>query len=399
MSPLPLFRDTDFRRLLSGAAFNQQGMTGEHVIIGLLVLQLTDSTAWVGITLAVYFLPFFVFGMLSGAVADWIDRRALLRGIELAIIINLLLFALCLWLDFVAMWLLISFTLVSGTLRAMHQPVRISYAYDIVGPQHTVAGIGMTNLAGRCGQLFGALTAGAIMHRFDAPTALIVVAAGHGVAFLLFSRLKEAGGAAAKTRAPIRQNLREYGSELRNNRILLMLLGATASIELFGFSFATTLPELAVSRSNLGADGLGLMHAARASGGIAAGLAFSMAGALQRRGRAFLCVIICFGSSLMLLSLDSPLLPTLAAIFLVTAMATSSDILTQSMMQLSVANHLRGRAMGVWVLAIGVAPLGHLQMGAFSEWAGVNTALLANGAALIIVGLLMAVAVPALRRL
>ena len=31
------------------------------------------------------------------------------------------------------------------------------------------------------------------------------------------------------------------------------------------------------------------------------------------------------------------------------------DILTQSLMQLSVSNHLRGRIMGVWVFAIGTA--------------------------------------------
>lgn len=399
MIPLPLLRDVDFRRLLAGAAFNQQGMTGEHVVIGLLVLRLTDSTAWVGITLAIYFLPFFVFGMLSGVVADWIDRRKLLRGIECAIIVNLLLFALCLTFDLTALWLLIAFTLVSGSLRAMHQPVRASYAYDIAGPQQVTAAIGLVNLGSRCGQLFGALAAGAIMHRYGAPAALLTVAAGHGIAFLLFSGFRTAGAAAVTLRVPIRQNLREYAAELGNNRVLLMLLAVTASIEIFGFSFATTLPELAVMRSTLGADGLGLMHAARASGGIAAGLAFSLVGAIQHRGIIFLCVIVAFGSCLMLLSIESPLILTLLAIFLVTSMATSSDILTQSMMQLSVANHLRGRAMGVWVLAIGAAPLGHLQMGAFAEWAGVGNALLANGAALVATGLVMALAVPALRRL
>lgn len=399
MIRLPLLRDADFRRLLAGAAFNQQGMTGEHVITGLLVLRLTDSTAWVGITLAVYFLPFFVFGMLSGVVADWIDRQKLLRGIEIALIANLLLYALCLILDFTALWLLIGFTLISGSLRAMHQPVRAGYAYDIAGPLQVTAAIGLVNLGSRSGQLVGALAAGAIMHRYGAPMALLAVAAGHGIAFVLFSGFRTAGAAAEIVRAPIRQNLREYAAELGSNRILLMLLAATASIEIFGFSFATTLPELAVIRSTLGADGLGLMHAARASGGIAAGLVFSLAGAIQHRGIIFMCAVVTFGGCLMLLAYDSPLLVTLLVIFMVASMATSTDILTQSMMQLSVANHLRGRAMGVWVLAIGAAPLGHLQMGAFAEWAGVGNALLINGAALAATGLVMVVAVPALRRL
>ena len=79
--------------------------------------------------------------------------------------------------------------------------------------------------------------------------------------------------------------------------------------------------------------------------------------------------------------------------------ATASDVLTQSMVQLSVPNHLRGRAMGAWTLAIGSAPLGHLEMGALIVWLGLGGALMTNGAALIIVALLTTVLVPRLRKL
>ena len=42
----------------------------------------------------------------------------------------------------------------------------------------------------------------------------------------------------------------------------------------------------------------------------------------------------------------------LLALLLVAVLATCSDVLTQSMMQLSVPNKLRGRAMGSWILAV-----------------------------------------------
>ena len=66
----PAFRDADFRRLSGGVAFNSAGMSGEHVVLGILVFQATQSTAWVGITLALYNVPMLIFGLLSGAVAD-----------------------------------------------------------------------------------------------------------------------------------------------------------------------------------------------------------------------------------------------------------------------------------------------------------------------------------------
>ena len=89
----------------------------------------------------------------------------------------------------------------------------------------------------------------------------------------------------------------------------------------------------------------------------------------------------------------------LAALVMVACMATASDVLTQSMVQLSVPNELRGRAMGTWSLAIGPAPLGHLIMGALAVAIGVGGALAVNGAALIAVGLLAALMAPGLRKL
>ncbi len=399
MINIPAFAIADYRKLWAGSAFNQQGMSGEQVVLGLLVFQFTQSTAWVGVMLAVYFLPFFVFGIVSGAVADRLDRRALLRRVEALIIINMVVFAAVLALDLAALWVIIVFTLITGGLRALHQPARLSYAYDIIGGDKIVSGLGLLNLGSRTGQLIGALAAGAVMARYGGAAAFLVLASGHGLAFIFFLRLRTVGKAAVTDRVPLRQNIREYVVELRANHLLLMLVAVTAAVEIFGFSFATALPELASTRLNLGADGLGTLHAARAVGGMIAGLGLTFMGALQRRGLAYLGVIFSFGASLMLLSADSPLLATLAVVALVAGAAAASDILTQSMIQLAVPNALRGRAMGVWVLAIGFGPLGHLEMGGLAELLGLGTALFANGAALLAVGVIVNIFVPRLRQL
>lgn len=399
MIGIPALQDPDYRRLWVGAACNQQGMIGEHVVLGLLVYRLTGSTVWVGVMLAVYFTPLFVFGMLSGAVADWIDRRALLRRIEFAIVCNQTGYAALLWFGFDQVWLIVAFTLLTGSLRALHQPVRASYAYDIVGGDQVVAGLGLLNLGSRCGQLVGALLAGWIMQRWGAPTALLGLAAGHTIGLGCFLRLRSPGQAAVQEHAPIIQNVREYAAELRRNGTLMMLVFVTATVEIFGFSFSTALPELATGRLGIGAEGLGFLQAARASGGIVAGLVMTFMVRLQRPGLAYLGVILGFGTSLLLLSADSPAAATVAAVVFVAIMATVSDILTQSMMQLSVPNALRGRAMGVWVLAVGFAPVGHLLMGTMALWLGLAGALAVNGTVLLAVGLLLAVAAPRLRGL
>ncbi len=396
----PAFRIADYRRLWGGAALNHLGMSGEMVILGLLVFRLTGSSAWVGISLALYFLPLLIFGLLSGAIADWMDRRVLLRRVELAIISNLLVFASLLALGLEQLWLVLLFTLLSGSLRALHQPLRASYAYDIVGGDRVVASLGLLSLGGRCGQLVGALLSGWVMEQAGSAVAILVLVFTHSLAYSLFRRMRSQGQAASTRREPLLRTLQGYLLELRGNRTLMMLVLVTAAVEVFGFSFSTALPELATERFGWGAQGLGLMHAARAVGGMTASLTLSaLGGHISRRGLAYLGVIFAFGAALLLLATAGQFVLALAAMLLVAAMAAASDVLTQSMVQLSVENHLRGRAMGAWTLAIGSAPLGHLEMAVLATALGVEGALAANGAALVLVGLITTLAVPRLRRL
>ena len=323
----PAIRDRDYRRLFAGAAFHQQGMAGEQVVLGLLVIQLMGSSAWVGYTLAAYFTPFFVFGLVSGAITDWTDRRTLLRRIEIAAAATLAVFAIMLALGIVSIWLILAYCVCAGSLRAMHQPVRASYAYDLVGQDNLVSAMGLLNLGSRCGQLAGALVAGYVTENVGAAAAVWCLAGGHLTAFFVFRSLREAGVAAVKEHVPIRQNIREYIQELKVNRVLLMLLIVTAAAEVFGFSFATAFPEIVTGRLELGAEGLGLLQASRASAGVVAGIAFATLGARNRAGIIYLLTIAAFGAGLVCLAQASTLVTVLAAMFLASicaATATSS---------------------------------------------------------------------------
>ncbi len=395
----PAAGNRDFRLLVAAATCNYMGYGGEQVVIGLLVFRITGSSAWVGVALALYFLPLFIFGMAAGAIADWMDRRKLLRIIEAVIGINLVVFAVLAALEAVAIWQVLLMTFVSGSARAVYLPVRQSYAYDIVGAEQIVAGLGLLTIGMRAGQLLGALVAGSVMQRLGTDVALFVLATFHGITFLIVSRLRSIPTEAHTNPVPILENLREYLQEMRHNRTLSMLIAVTASVEVLGFSFATILPELATERLGVGAEGLGIMHAIRAAGGFAAGLALAGAVSIRRRGLAYLGVIYAFGLALIALAASPNFATILVAVLAVAALAAASDVLTQSMMQLSVPDRLRGRAMGAWVFAIGSAPLGHLEMGALAASVGVGTALGLNGAALIIIGILTTIVAPRLRNL
>jgi hypothetical protein len=110
-------------------------------------------------------------------------------------------------------------------------------------------------------------------------------------------------------------------------------------------------------------------------------------------------VIFLFGFGLLAVSVSHHFGLAMAALFLVSGMAMASDILTQSMLQLSVPNALRGRAMGAWSLAIGISPVGQMEMGFLIGWLGLGAAFAINGSALIAIALVVAITVPSLRKL
>jgi MFS family permease len=210
---------------------------------------------------------------------------------------------------------------------------------------------------------------------------------------------RSAGDSAPVLRTAVLANLREYTLEIGRNRTLATLIVLTAAVEVLGFSHLSALPILA--RDELGGDGgtLGLLSAVSAAGGIVGIVLFSAVGDRLPRGPAFLGVLCLFGVSIMLLGASNTLVFAIAALIAVSALAALSDVLSQSLVQLSVPNEMRGRAVGSWMLAIGMAPGGHLQIGALASGLGVSAALFINGAGLLILALACGAGVGRVRRL
>jgi hypothetical protein len=183
--------------------------------------------------------------------------------------------------------------------------------------------------------------------------------------------------------------------------MLLVLMILTAAAEVLGFSHQALLPSLARDVLHTGPEGLGALNAARSLGGML-GLAAAMRGAVRSSGALFLLVVAAFGISVAALGL-APYVVGFGGVLLVLTAANAggalADLLAQSLLQLGVPAHLRGRAGGAWVVAIGLAPLGQLQIGALASLFGVSVAFGASGLALLALAGATAFLAPRLRRL
>ena len=359
-----------------------------------------QSSSWVGIAFALYYLPNIVFGIIGGGIADRFPRRGLLQSLDFGAAGLIILFSVLFVYQTPQAPLVLALTLVLGSLRAIKNPVRLALAYDFAGRQQATRALSGISVASRIGMLIGAIAIGVLIDRFGVAVALILMALMHTAAAGALTGIRSKKSTCLLLITPLcGKNLSDYVREFRVNQVLLMLVLVTAGIELFGTSYTSALPELATSRLALRADGLGLMHAAQASGGLLIGLLLFAVSPQKRRTRIYGICVLLLGISIITLGHVADIPTVLLTLAVVSAMISAWDILTQSMMQSCVPDHLRGRSMGAWMFAIGSSPLGQLEMGFLVTAIGIGPALYLNGFGVLLVILIAFTATPVLRKL
>ena len=371
-------------KLAANGGTNGISVGADYVLVGWLALQVAESTTWVGGGFALYHVPGLLLGMPAGSLADRVNRHRLVRGLELVGVLILITFAMLLAAGHWNIAVVYGLTVALGSLRAIHHPTRLAYTYDIAGPKRVIPAISALNFSSHLGYIVGAAASGLIAERFGVHHALLAMALAHLIAWSCLSGASPPV-AAVHDPSPILDNLRDYAREITRNRLLAALVIVTAGIEVFGTSLYTTLPELAQLRLEVGADGLGgLVAISQAGGLIAASILFVMPAHTDAKPL-WLISIACLGLAVVALGAAPNMVTCAIALGAAAAAISAWDILTQSMMQLSVPDRLRGRAMGAWMFAIGSAPFGHLQMGFVVAWLGLDLALYLNGFMVLVV--------------
>jgi predicted MFS family arabinose efflux permease len=195
------------------------------------------------------------------------------------------------------------------------------------------------------------------------------------------------------------QNVLTYVQVLQTNGDMRVLMLSTAAAEMLGFSHQVMLPILARDVLHVGAAGLGVLTAFRFLGGVLGVGLLTALGEVPHRGRLLLVVLSLFGAGQVLLSQAPYFWLAVACVTFINVMASATDILHHTLLQLSVANEQRGRAMGSWIVATGTGPIGHLQIGYLASLTSASFALLIHGIALTLLPVGIALLLPRLRRL
>jgi MFS family permease len=334
-----------------------------------------------------------------GALADRLDRRLLMRLSVLGMALSSLAVACLLFTHRLHVWQLLVYTGILGTLQAFDMTARQVYVYDTLGATRVAQGIALISLAQRLGSAGGALVAGAVYQWWGGAASFLTMSLSYGAGLGALYALRHAGVAAPRFREPFWHNLRAYMHALRTNQVLRSLMVSTATAEVLGFSHQVMLPILAKDVLQVGAAGLGILTAFRFIGGTLGVALLTSLGIIRRQGILLLVMLALFGVGEILLGYASHFWLAVACVIGINVMAAATDVLHQTLLQFSVSNEQRGRAMGAWVVGVGTAPVGQLEIGHLASLTSAQTALSLNGLGLIILTAVLAIGLPRLRRL
>lgn len=393
------FRFRDFRLFWASTFFYSLGTGMEHVAVGWLVFDITGSAFIVGVAAAARMAPLFFLGILSGAMADWLERRLFLLFSALSAVAVAGIMAGVLLTGEPPIWAVVVLVAAGGCMLAFTLTTRNAYTYDIVGPEHALNGLSLNQMAMQAGGIGGAIISGALIELVGPGWQYLAVGASYLGSALVLLVIGRSTRTAQPLREPVLQNLVGYVRFLRENRLIFILMCLTSITEVLGFTHMTLLPVFAKEVLHVGPAGLGYLTAVRQAGGLLGLALLANLRDYRRKGLLMFIIATGFGVGLMAFSVSAALVYFIIILAAVNACAMAVDTLYKTLMQSNVPDEQRGRAMGSWVLSIGAAPVGHLGVGGLATALGAQGALLVNGAVLAGISLVAAIGLPKIRRL
>jgi MFS family permease len=374
------FKAAPFRWLLSASVATSIATGTERTATSWLVLEAGGDALAVGLVLAARMLPPLLFGLAAGTVADRVQRSRQLAVVSGAGVPLMALLAALAATGRVQLWQLIAVSFALGCMTVFDMTARQTLAVDSVPRELASNGVALNALAGRLSVAIGAFVAGVVISATGVPSCYGAAATMYTLGAVLVWRVKPRETRHTHyAKVSFARAMADAARLVVDVPAVRTLCFAAVACEIFAFSHPAAVPVIAKDVLDSGAEGLGVLNASIAVGGALGVLLLALLPPRIRREPVLGLVFVTYGAALLALA-SARSLPTAAtALLVIGACAASFDALQQSLMQLSVPDDQRGRAMGLWMFAIGSAPLGLIETGILVTAVGAPAAMLLNG--------------------
>ena len=338
--------------------------------------RLSDSARLVQLTGVALWVPLLFGGVLGGMISDRFDRRRTVVTQFLVLIPLAAAMGVAAITEVLRLWMVYPFLVVVGIGWVFDMTSRRAIVYDLVGAERLDNAMALESLSSASGLAIGTLIGGAAIQGVGVGAAYLCLSVLATVALLSFLRVPRVERTTLRTtEAPLQAFLAGFRL-LRTERALVSVLGVTAVVNFFYFSFSP-LVQVIASDFGVAAFLTGLL-AAMLGVGMMVGSATVARQQPRRRGLVYvtgatLAMVVLTGFAL------SPFYAGSMACLLVSATGMGLFGSTQgTLVMTSVGPELRGRALGLLSMAIGTLPLGMIALGELAEIIGARWAIVTS---------------------
>jgi MFS family permease len=363
-----------YRIYIGGQSLANTGTWMQSIAQDWLIFDLTHSSAAVGITMALQFLPILVLGLHTGVVADRLSKRRILLTTQMLNAAATAALAVITIAGAAHPADVYAFAFLSGLIFAFDAPTRQAFVTEVVPPGRLRAAIALNAAVFQATRLIG-----------PAIASVLIVSVGTGWVFavnaacyigpligLLRLRPSDLTPAPAASREP--GALRTAARYLRARPEVMRTILLVGVLGTFGLNFPIVLTAMARTAFHGNASTYGLFNIVLAIGSAAGAL---LAGAATHpRPRTIVLWAAAFG----LFQAAAAIAPDMAVFLPLLCGMGFGNLAFQSManasVQLAVDPELRGRVMGLYMLVfIGGTPIGAPVVGALTNQLGARAGM------------------------
>lgn len=375
--PFRALRHPDFSRFAAGQTVSLIGTWMQSIAQGWLVLELTGSALAVGLVTTLNTLPILLFTLYGGLVADRVDKRRFIMGLQSVMLLEATALAVLALSGHITVGWVYGLATVHGLATAFEVPARQAFLVELVPHDDLMSAAALNSTIYNLARVIGPSIAGVIL-AVSSPGVCFALNAVSYLAVLVSLRriVHRQLPRAVTTKPSIFTGVRFIAAQpLLKSLTLQMVL-----MSVFAVSFIPILPVFVREALGSGASAYGTLTSALGVGAASGAIIVGWLGRRVPRARMANAGSMALAISLLLFSQLGSLTPALLCIALAGAAMATNGISTATSLQLAAPAHLRGQVMAVYsFVVLGLAPFGAFQAGWLAEHFGSPYAILVSG--------------------
>jgi MFS family permease len=362
------------------------------------VYSVSGSAFHLGLIGIVQFIPALILTLVGGAVADSYDRRRIINGAQVVLLVAGTTLFVVTSRGAVSLPALYAAVLLISSAGAFESPARVALLPGLVPRERFPRAVTISSTNQALAFASGPAVGGVIIANAGIGAAygtfLGLIAVAFAMILLLGPPVAADGPRRAVSLAAIQEGLRFVWTR----PVVLGCMTLDMFAVIFGGATAL-LPIYAKDILHVGARGYGLLSASLEIGALTMALILMVRRPVRRAGQTLLFAVGVYGLATMVFGW-SRAFPLSIGAYMIAGMADQISVVMRSTaVQLSTPDELRGRVSSVSMLFIGASnQLGAAESGFVAELTTPTFAVVSGGAACLLVVAIVALRLPELRR-